>query len=145
MPGDALQDWLDAVSALDVLAGLAWIGGILVALRWLRPIAERIRSIAEDWTGTPARPGVPATPGVMERLGEVKATVDAHTVSIEEIRHQVTPNTGSSAHDALMRNVDELRELVVGLIGELGEFRGEYARDLRANHPTYRPHRDYTD
>ncbi len=135
----ALQGWLGAVSIADVLVSLVWIGGILVGLRWLKPVAEGIRAIAEDWTGRPARFGVPAVPGVMERLASMAAAVDQHTGAIEDIRHQVTPNTGTSAHDAVMRSMAELREMVADLAADFGVFKRDYVRDLHHNHPGYHP------
>lgn len=50
----------------------------------------------EDWHGTPERPGRPAVPGVMQRLVELEGTV-------QQIRHEVFPNSGGSLRDAVDR------------------------------------------
>ena len=121
MPG-AMQEWLEAVSIADVIGGLISLGVLVAGLRWLRPIAGGLRAIAEDWKGTPARPGRPAVPGVMEQLA-------AHAQAIEEIRYHVQPNHGGSAHDALSRKVDDLRQLVADLAAAFGEHLRQDATD----------------
>ena len=87
MPG-ALQEWLEAVSIADVIGGLISLGVLVAGLRWLRPIAGGLRAVAEDWKGTPARPGRPAVPGVMEQLA-------AHAQRIGEGGHQADQGAGS--------------------------------------------------
>lgn len=64
-------------------------GGVCVALaaigvvgRKLWRIFRRIDHFMDDWFGEPARPGVAARPGVMERLCSVE--------------RQLTPNGGNS-------------------------------------------------
>lgn len=42
----------------------------------LRKLARQNDEFREDWYGRPARPGVPAEPGVMERLSNIEHKVD---------------------------------------------------------------------
>jgi hypothetical protein len=74
---------LAVCGALVVLAG----GGVVV-VKLLRVI-KRVGDFVDDWQGEPARRGVPARPGVMERL--------------ESIEGQLRPNGGSSLRDAVNR------------------------------------------
>ncbi len=47
------------------------------------------------------RPGVPARPGLMERLTVVEEKQDAQAEAIAVVRHEVTTNHGSSLKDAV--------------------------------------------
>lgn len=98
-------------SELD--SAVVWIGAITVVLgalgvvwRWskgIRRVAVRFDQFADDWQGTEERPGVPARPGVMERLASFDDrlySVDARVVRIE---HELHPNSGSSMRDAIDR------------------------------------------
>lgn len=81
----------------------AVIGGALGLLyrasRGARRLAERLGDLADDWQGTPARPGVQSRPGVMTRL-------DAIEQQLAAIEHELHPNSGASLRDAVDR-VDE--------------------------------------
>jgi hypothetical protein len=82
---------------LDVL--VVWCGvtvavaGGLAALarftRGARRFIRRSEQFWEDWQGTEERPGVPARPGVMERL--------------DRIEHELHPNSGQSMRDVINR------------------------------------------
>lgn len=77
-------------------------GGITViwrATRSVRRLGHRVDNFIDDWHGTAPRPGVPARPGVMERLDRIE-----HHVGL--VAHEVRPNSGSSLRDAVDR-VDE--------------------------------------
>ena len=53
------------------------MGGSGAVLRGLHRLDRKFSQFAEDWNGTPARPGVPARAGVMERLSLIElAQVD---------------------------------------------------------------------
>jgi len=81
------------VSALNLAYVLSAVTGAVVAVaglllpacrRWVaarRAEAARRRAFLDDWQGEPPRPGVPARPGVMERLAQTDAHLarqDAH-------------------------------------------------------------------
>lgn len=78
-----------AIVALGAAATVLWKLG-----RGVVRLLRQVRTFLEDWNGEPERPGVPARPGVLERL--------------ERLDAQVHPNSGSSLRDA----VDETRQLL---------------------------------
>lgn len=88
---DAAVIWSFAVAALAGAAALIWRG-----VRGIRRIAERIDDFADDWAGTPGRPGVPARKGVMERLDRIEERIAA-------VDHELQPNSGSTLRDAVDR------------------------------------------
>jgi hypothetical protein len=49
-------------------AAVVLLGGAVALFRMMFKQGKDIRLMREDWQGTPARPGVPAKQGVMERL-----------------------------------------------------------------------------
>ncbi|UBU11593.1 hypothetical protein [Nonomuraea gerenzanensis] len=63
-------------------------GGGAVAAKLIK-LLKKLSDAVDDWQGEPARKGVPARPGVMERL--------------EAIEAQLRPNGGASARDAINR------------------------------------------
>ena len=134
-----MQGWLDAISITDVIVSLAWVGGAAVALKWLKPIMIGLRDITEDWRGRPARHNAPAVLGVMDQLDHLTQSVEAHSASIADIRKQVRPNGGTSAHDAIMCGQEEIRRLVADVMAEVSDMRRVYRVDMRHTHPAYRP------
>ncbi len=83
---DQVVVWSVAITAIIGL--LAWV------IRAVRRIARTVDDFAEDWNGTPERRGVPARPGVMERLGRIE--------------HELHPNSGLSLRDAVNRIEDSV-------------------------------------
>lgn len=110
---------LELVKHLDPVTGL-WAGAAVAAVLFGRkawPWLSRLKDFIDDLMGEPARPGVQARPGVMERLAaqeiETKrnrnelATVKALAESAE---YHSRPNGGGSAYDHLMAEVRGLRQ-----------------------------------
>jgi hypothetical protein len=91
---DTLVVWSVALVALAGLATMVWR-----LVRPLRRVARKVDEFMDDWNGVPARRGVSARPGVMERLDQIE-----HTVGL--VAHEVKPNGGASMRDAINR-VDE--------------------------------------
>ena len=77
------------IGAVATAATAVCTGAFFVWRKGIRPRLHRTRDFLDDWSGTPARPGVKARPGVMERL--------------ESIEGQLRPNGGTSMHDAVNR------------------------------------------
>lgn len=82
----------DPSSSLNPTVLLTWLtclatlgGAVVMVLKYGR----RVMQMVEDFNGTADRPGVPARPGVMQRL--------------QLIETEITPNHGSSIKDAVNR------------------------------------------
>lgn len=85
---------------------------ILVLLIWAGskgvPALRKVMHFIDDVAGEPARAGVPARPGLMERMTTIET-------SLQQVRHEVTPNHGSTMNDALRsvrEDVSGIRETV---------------------------------
>jgi hypothetical protein len=88
---DAANAWL-ALGAAVVVVG----GGVVALIRWLRHHLGGLADFINDWHGEGARPGVPARPGVMERLSGIEDRLAA-------VEHELQPNSGTSLRDAVNR------------------------------------------
>lgn len=110
-----MPEWItDLISVAPWLAAigvLIWVGVKVF------PFLRKITHFIDDVAGEPARPGVVARPGLMERLSVVEEKQDEQSVSLAQqsaalavVRHEVTTNHGSSLKDAvknLERKFDE--------------------------------------
>lgn len=106
---------LGAIAALTAL--VTALGGLLIAFKKIAPNFKGLNDLARDWNGEPARAGVPARPGVMERLANLDdklttqgerldtyaAVQGEHTEALAAIHHELHPNSGKSLRDALDR------------------------------------------
>ncbi|MFJ1664791.1 hypothetical protein ACIOK4_00090 [Streptomyces bottropensis] len=88
---DVLVIWSLAAVAVAGLITLVWR-----AVRGARRIVDRMDDLADDWNGTPERPGVPARLGVMARLHRIEERMGA-------VEHELQPNHGHSLRDAVDR------------------------------------------
>lgn len=88
-----------AVQVWGVILTLATVIGFL--WRKVGPVLRRVGHFLDDFLGEEERPGIPARPGVLERLQAVE-------VALAEVRYHVQPNGGRSAHDRLIERVDTL-------------------------------------
>lgn len=102
---DALTAWVAIVGGLLLIAGMVWrtLG------KPLHNVIARLDEFWDDWTGKPARPGRDHQPGVMERLAGIEARQAATEQAVEDVRHELRPNSGSSLRDA----VDRVEQAVV--------------------------------
>jgi hypothetical protein len=95
-------------------AGIVTVGGAL-ALLWRLLTAgvktgKRWDMFLEDFHGTPARPGRPAVPGIMERLVDQARRMEALEVNMAAVRHEMFPNSGGSLRDAVDRLEADFRQ-----------------------------------
>jgi hypothetical protein len=95
---------LQAAGALLVIGGAIALAvkGVRVAIGLLL----RIEEFLDDWRGAPGRPGVAERPGVMQRLVDsdarqtaMEARLGAMESALEEVRHEMVPNSGKSLKD----------------------------------------------
>lgn len=102
-----MPQWIASLNVGQValfVGGVLFIIGLMVKVwKTFRPMFVGVREFLEDWRGEEARPGVPARPGVMERLATTEDKLDA-------IDHELHPNSGSSFRDKVDELAVELRE-----------------------------------
>ena len=106
MPG-----WLEALTVGQVIGWLVALGVLAGGLRWLRPIADGIHQFLTDWAGEPARPGVPARLGVVAQLGHLREELERVQQDAASAAFNTQTNHGSSSHDAVMREIREIRRV----------------------------------
>ena len=73
-------------------------------------------------------------------VAESKAAVAEVAEALADVRHNVKPNSGTSSHDALIKEFRELRKLVAEVMQELASLRGDYDKALAHTHPDYLTH-----
>lgn len=88
--------WLEAVllwgGAATIVGGV--VTGVVRVGRALVRAWGRVDSFLTDWYGEPERPGVPARPGMMQRVGGIETRLGG-------VEHELHPNEGSSLRDAV--------------------------------------------
>ncbi|MFD4314971.1 hypothetical protein [Streptomyces sp. NPDC058548] len=78
--------------AASILVGL--LAGLWRGVRALARFFLRAGRLLDDFLGEPERPGVPARPGVMERIQNIDTRVT-------RVEHELYPNSGASLRDAI--------------------------------------------
>jgi len=109
-----VQAFLEGISVWTVVA---W-GGVL-ALTWgvvrkVWPLLKRLADFLDDVMGEPARPGVPARLGLMERVMRVE--------------HELFPNSGKSLRDQTNRmeqKLDRDHQRIGDLAGQFEQHIGK--------------------
>lgn len=91
MTPDDLLAWLPVAPWLAALALVV----LVVVKIW--PLLRKLGHFLDDVAGEPARPGVAARPGLMERLARIE--------------HEVFPNSGGSLRDRIDQTADQLAEV----------------------------------
>lgn len=72
-----------AGATVTVLGGIGV--GVRAVVRSMGKLADRWENVQRDLYGEPARPGVPAVPGGLERLGKAEAALAAHDQRISSL------------------------------------------------------------
>lgn len=86
-------------SVLSVVLGAAT--GLWRLVRGLLKLAQRAHQFFDDWYGEGERPGFPARPGVLERVGEMERGFVRLDQRVEGLAHELYPNDGGSLRDAV--------------------------------------------
>lgn len=112
-----MSDLFKTLTPGDVWGGIlaiALIGTVVFGVvKWLHPVVAKVTRVLDLFLGHPAAQGIPAVPGVIERL-------DAQDERLKTIEHQITPNHGTSAHDKLAGRIDSLAAQVDAIRAHLG-------------------------
>lgn len=100
-----MPQWIsELITASPFLGGIAAAGFILlIAAKYLKPPSKGIEHFLEDWNGEPERPGVPARPGMMQRMAALEAFTIKYSPVIDRLDHEMHPNSGGSLADAVNR------------------------------------------
>lgn len=93
---DTVLVWGGAVSLAGGLAALAWR-----STRGVVRFGRRVDQFIDDWQGEPPRAGVPARPGVMERMSGLEGRMGGVEDELQRIKHELYPNSGASLRDAV--------------------------------------------
>lgn len=89
-----VQAFLEGLSVWTVLAWAAAAAIVWGIIRKLWPVVKKLADFLDDVAGEPARPGVPARAGLMER--------------VQRIEHELFPNSGKSLRDQTNRMEEKL-------------------------------------
>lgn len=99
-----ISDLISVAPWLAAIGVLVWVGVKVF------PFVRKINHFIDDVAGEPARPGVEARKGLMERLSVVEEKQDEQSIelakqssSLAVVRHEVTTNHGSSLKDAVKK------------------------------------------
>jgi septal ring factor EnvC (AmiA/AmiB activator) len=107
-----------------VLCALSVIlGALFMLVKTVAPYIRKWMQLADDLNGTPARAGVPARPGMMERLASLDGKHEEQNAAIQDIkkeqteqgkkletiRHEVEFNNGSSVKDSAIRTENDVK------------------------------------
>jgi hypothetical protein len=96
---DVALVWGGALSVLIGVGTVAWRG-----IRGALALSGRAGQFFDDWYGEDGRPGVPARPGVMERMSGIEDR-------LSRVEHELYPNSGGSLRDAVDLANDRLARL----------------------------------
>lgn len=80
-----------------IAAIIAAITGVFVTLKGLARVIRRTQHFLDDWFGEEARDGVPARPGVMERLEAMEAALVTATGRLDGLEGDVGPRPSPAA------------------------------------------------
>ena len=103
-----LTEILDRISVWEAFAVILGIGVLVAAGVKGWKVIKRLNHFLDDVMGEEARPGVPARPGLMERVMRVE--------------HELFPNSGASLRDQTNRiesTITEIGEAVTTLRGDV--------------------------
>lgn len=102
---------MDAVA----IGALTALGALLTALSGLAykvwPVARKLNHFVDDVAGEKARPGVPARPGLMERM----CNLEGRMGNLEEDVSVVRAEVKNSHHTNLREDLDKVDDKVTDL------------------------------
>lgn len=118
MTPDELAEWIRVAPWLVAAVLLVMLA--VWAVRKVAPVLRKLGHLVDDLVGEPARPGVAARPGLMERMTAVEDKT-------EIIRHEMFPNSGKSLRDKL----DQTSEVVDEISTDMTDVKCKLDNDNR--------------
>lgn len=103
-----VPDFLRDTIVDEILLTVGLVAALAGALWRLARRIDHLVVLTRDIMGEPARAGVEARPGVMERMAGQDSSLAEIAERVARIETAVTPNGGKSAHDALMARLDQI-------------------------------------
>lgn len=82
---------------------IAIISGVWRIVKKLHHFTKTFDDFLEDWKGSESRPGVPARPGLMERISHQDETLKEINERLIIVETEVTYNNGKPLKDAVHR------------------------------------------
>ncbi len=100
---DAVQGW--TVGSVLVVAAslLAVVALLMFSRRMFKPTADSFKNFIDDWNGEPERHGRDKRLGVMERLVSLEVSLSSVTDKLQDVTHELRPNSGKSLKDVVDR------------------------------------------
>lgn len=116
------------IAALDAFLVWATVATVIISLgtglwRFVRAavrIGRRVNVFFDDWYGQEGRPGVPARPGVLERVQGIEDRMQG-------VHHELQPNSGASLRDAVDLANCRLERMLTGDDDECRQRSGDPA------------------
>ncbi|WP_018559286.1 MULTISPECIES: hypothetical protein [unclassified Streptomyces] len=96
---DAILWWGALAAATAAICTVVW-----KVVRWAVLLGRKVNFFIDDFYGEAARPGVPARPGLLERVSGVEETLAG-------VVHELHPNDGGSLRDAVDQANRRLRQM----------------------------------
>jgi hypothetical protein len=96
-----VPDFVETITVGNVITWISFIIAVVVVVRKITPILKKLSNTLDDIQGERARPGVPARPGVMERLGN-------QDVALADIGDKVSHMAGNQA--VVVKSLEDLKD-----------------------------------
>lgn len=125
-----MPEWItDLIQVAPWAAGAALL--VWVAVKIGKPI-RKFMHLIDDLVGEEERPGMPARPGLMERVGTIEGKQDDLQAAVRVVQHEVTTNHGSSLKDAVkdvQERLDEQAAQFADQAAQINELHTQYVKE----------------
>lgn len=98
--GADLPEFIQAITVGNLVTWLGLAFSVWLILKKMAPIVKKLADTLDDFHGEKERPGVPARPGIMERLGNQDKTLGEIAGKVE---------TMSQSHITMLSGINELK------------------------------------
>ena len=126
MPSDVnLPDFVETITIGNIITWITLVAGIVVLVRKVTPAMKKLSDTLDDIQGERARPGVPARPGIMERLAtqdvslmnitdKLETAVTNHALVMDQLGHMAaTQKRYGKQIDRNSRNVARVETMLL--------------------------------